>query len=155
MSKIHLKKVTNKNLDDVIRMSDTLTDYQKHCVAPNAISLAEAYINQKRAWPRVICLGNKPVGFIMIALWDDDIPVEDRPAYFLWRFMMSKDYQQKGYGRQVLNMIVEKCKKDGIKTLYTSCHTQGEQPYKFYKSFGFKDTGIVDGGENILKMFIE
>ncbi len=155
MSKIHLKKVTDKNFDDVIRMSDTLTDYQKQCVAPNAISIAQAYINYKRAWPRVITLGNKPIGFVMIALWDDDIPIEDRPAYFLWRFMMSKDYQQKGYGRQVLDQIVEKCKNDGIKMLYTSCHTEGEQPYKFYTKYGFQDTGIVDGGESILKMNIK
>ena len=154
MSKIHLKKVTPKNFDEIVKLSNTLTDYQKKCVAPNIASLAQAYVNQKRAWPRAIYLGKKPIGFVMLALWDDDIPKEDWPAYFLWRFMIAGPYQKKGYGEQVLNMLVDKCKKDGIKTFYTSCEMEGEQPYQFYTRFGFKDTGINDG-EQILRMVIE
>ena len=155
MNKVTLKKVTDHNFHDVIKMSDTLTDYQKRCVAPNAISIAQAYVNQKRAWPRVIYLGKQPIGFIMIALWDDDIPVEDRPAYFLWRFMIAKDFQHKGYGKQALDLIVKKCQKDKVKTLYTSCHIEGEQPYQFYIHYGFVDTGIFDDGEEVLKMEIK
>ncbi len=154
MSKIHLKKVTPKNFTDIIKLSDTLSEYQKKCVAPNMASLAQAYVNQKRAWPRAIYLGSKPIGFVMIALWDDDIPKEDWPAYYLWRFMIASPYQKKGYGEQVLNMLVEKCKKDGIKTFYTSCEMIGDQPYQFYTRYGFKDTGINDG-EQILRMEIE
>lgn len=151
---ITLKKITDENFDDVVKLSDTLTDYQKKCVAPNMVSLAQAYANGKRAWPRAIYLGEKAIGFIMLALWDDDIPKEDWPAYYLWRFMMAKDYQQKGYGKQALDLILEKCKKDQIKCLYTSCEMEGKQPYQFYIKYGFVDTGINDG-EQILRMVIK
>jgi len=90
---------------------------------------------KKRAWPRAVYLGNKLIGFIMLALWYEDIPTEDLPAYYLWRFMIAKDYQQKGYGSEVLNLIKEKCKLDKINPLYTSCEIEGEKPYKYILSF--------------------
>lgn len=153
MPKISLKKVNDKNLSEIIALSKTLTKYQQTCVAPNVVSIAQAYVNKKRAWPRAIYLGKKPIGFIMLALWDDDISKEDNPAYYLWRFMIAKDFQHKGYGSQVLDQIKEKCLKEGIKTLYTSCEMTGEQPYQFYIKYGFEDTG-VNNGEQILKMYI-
>ncbi len=151
---ITLRPVTDENFDKVVKLSETLTDYQKTCVAPNMVSLAQAYVNIDRAWPRAIYLDDQPIGFIMVALWDDDIPKEDWPAYYLWRFMVSKDHQQKGYGKHVLDLLINKCKEDKIKTLYTSCNMEGDQPYHFYINYGFLDTGINDG-EQVLKMDIE
>jgi len=154
MEKILLKDVTPDNFDDVVKLSNTLTDEQKKCVAPNMVSLAQAYVNGKRAWPKAIYLGDEPIGFVMIALWDDDIPEEDRPAYYLWRFMMRHDLQGKGYGTQALNIIKKKCIDDGVRYFYTSCSMEGDQPYQFYMNYGFKDTGLNDG-EQILKMKIQ
>lgn len=153
MSKISLKKISDKNLVEIINLSETLTEYQKTCVAPNVASIAQAYVYKKKAWPRAIYLGKKPIGFIMLALSHDDIPKEDSPAYYLWRFMIAKDYQNKNYGSQALDIIKEKCIKDGIKTLYTSCEMKGQQPYQFYMKYGFIDTKRNDG-EQILKMYI-
>lgn len=150
---ITLREVTDDNFGQVIKLSDTLTDYQKKCVAPNVVSLAQAYVNYDRAWPRAIYFNEEVVGFVMLALYDEDIPKEDLPAYYLWRFMMAKDHQQKGYGKEVLDLIVKKCKEDHIKTLYTSCEMTGDQPYQFYIKYGFTDTGLNDG-EQILKMYI-
>ncbi len=154
MPKITLKRVTSKNFDQVVRLTNTLTEAQKKCVAPNIASLAQAYVNKKRAWPRAIYLDHKPIGFVMLALWDDDIPKEDLPAYFLWRLMIEKDEQQKGYGSKALDIIKEKCLKDQVKTLYTSCDMKGDQPYQFYINYGFIDTGITDDDEQILKMYL-
>ena len=153
MTKISLRKVTEENFIKVIKLSNSLTDYQKNCVASNSISLAEAYVNKKEAWPRAIYLDNEPIGFIMLALFDDDIPKEDLPAYYIWRFMVSKDHQKKGYGTLALDIIKEKCIKDKVKSLYVSCEMDGEQPYNFYIKYGFIDTGINDG-EQILKMYL-
>lgn len=151
MGTITLREVTPDNFDKVVKLSDTLSDYQKRCVARNLASLAQAYVNLDRAWPRAIYLDEEPIGFIMLALQDDDIPEEDQPGYYLWRFMMAKEHQQKGYGRQVLDMVVKMARDKGIKTFYTSCGMEGDQPYKFYTSYGFLDTGRNDG-EQILRM---
>jgi len=153
MPKISLKRITNKNFNEVVKLSDTLSDYQKKCVAPNVVSLAQAYVNKKKAWPRAIYLGKMLIGFIMLALWDEDIPKEDWPAYYVWRFMITKKYQKQGFGTKVLDIIKEKCIKDNVKSLYISCEMDGNQPYDFYIKYGFVDTGINDG-EQILKMYL-
>ena len=147
--KITLKKITEDNYDHVIKLSDTLTPYQKECVAPNIYSLAEAYVFYDAAWPRAIYLDDTPIGFVMLSLKSDDD--DDIPSYYLWRFMVAQAYQAKGYGKQVLDMIIDKCREDHITILYTSCETKGKQPYKFYIDYGFIDTGIVDEGEQVLK----
>ena len=87
----------------------------------------------------------------MLALWDDDIPKDDWPAYYLWRFMIAKDYQKQGIGTKILDMIKQKCIKDGIKTFYTSCDMTYDEPYRFYINYGFIDTGITDDDEQVLK----
>lgn len=153
MEKITFKKINADNVIDVIKLSKQLTKYQKRCVAPNAVSLAQAYAENKRAWPRAIYLGDQLIGFVMIALWDDEIPLQDRPSYYLWRFMIAKQYQHHGYGHQVLDLLVKKCLLNKIKTLYVSCGMEQDQPYKFYINYGFVDTGRNDG-EQILKMDI-
>ena len=151
MENINLREINENNFNQVIKLYDGLTDYQKKCVAPNVYSLAEAYANKDRAWVRAIYLIDKPIGFIMMALWDDDIPKEDLPAYYLWRFMISREYQNKGFGKKVLDIIIKKCQTDRIKTLYVSCEMEEKQPFEFYIKYGFIDTRINDG-EQILKM---
>lgn len=146
---IQLKELDQDNVRDVIRMYDTLTDEQKKCVAPNAVSIAQAYVHPT-AWPRVIYDGDKMIGFVMLNLHDEDIPTEDQPAYYLWRFMIHREEQNKGHGKKVLDLITEKARAEKAKFLYTSCDMDGPMPYQFYLSYGFMDTGVNDG-EQILK----
>jgi len=153
MAKIFLKRVTKDDFDDIIALTDTLSEPQKQCVAPNVYSLAEAYANPKKAWARGVHLDGKPIGFVMVALQSDDIPPEDQPGYFLWRLMIAGPYQNKGYGAKVLDLVVRKCRRDGLKTFYTSCNMKGPEPYRFYINYGFADTGRNDG-EQILRMYL-
>jgi diamine N-acetyltransferase len=154
MEKIKLKEVNSDNFSEVIKLSDTLDDMQKKCVAPNVISLAQAYVNYEIAYPRAIYLGDKPIGFVMLSLHDDDIDKLDQPAYFLWRFMIAKEYQNQGFGKMTLDLIVDKCRKDGKKYLYTSCDIESNMPYDFYINYGFLDTKEMDDDELILKLKI-
>jgi len=151
---ISFKEVTNENFRSIIKLSDTLTDEQKRCVATNVTSLAQAYLNQDKAWPRAIYLDDTPIGFLMLHVNPTDVPSEDQPALYLWRFMIARDYQNKGYGRQVLDMLIQKCKDEHKKTLYLTCGMEYEMPYKFYIKYGFIDTHVVDDGEEVLKIYI-
>src|SRR3989339_27044 len=150
---IQLKEITKDNLFDVIKLSETLDDKQKRCVAHNAVSIAEAYV-KPQAWPRAIYNDDQLVGFVMLALHDDDIKDSDQPSYLLWRFMIAKPFQHLGYGRKVLDLLVEKTKSDHQKYLYTSCMVEDEMPYQFYISYGFEDTYEKDGDEEILKFLV-
>jgi len=148
---ILLKEIDKDNIFKVLKLSETLDDYQKTCVAPNAVSLAQAYISPN-AWPRAIYDDEELVGFVMLSLYDHDIQKEDQPAYYLWRFMIAKPYQSKGYGKQVLDLIVKKAKEENQKYLYTSCEMGEAMPYQFYIRYGFMDTHVMDDGEEVLKL---
>jgi diamine N-acetyltransferase len=147
---INFREITEENLFDVIKLSDSLDDYQKRCVAPNIVSIAQAYVN-KRAWPRAIYHKDELVGFMMLALFDEDIDEKDQPAYYVWRFMIAKEHQNKGYGKAALDLILEKAKNEGQKYVYLSCEMEGAMPYQFYIKYGFVDTNTKDDGEEILK----
>ena len=108
---IELKEITYDNLKAVIKLSDTLSEQDKKHVAPNVVSLAEAYLNYDIAWPRAIVVDDVVVGFVMLGLDNYIAEEKDWPVYFLWRFMMGTEYQGKGYGKQTLDLLVQKCKK--------------------------------------------
>ena len=152
MEQITLEKITYKNYIKVI-WGLKVTPKQKHFVASNWNSLAEAYVaitNGGVALPFAICKNNKPIGFLMIGYGlaeDDDLEKEDpgfvemaRKSYCLWRFMIDKRYQRKGYGRKAMELAL-----DFIKTLpcgkadycWLSYEPENEVAKKLYASFGF------------------
>jgi len=61
--------------------------------------------------PRAIVVDDVVVGFVMLGLDNPIAEEKDWPVYFLWRFMMGTKYQVKGYGKQTLDLLVQKCKK--------------------------------------------
>lgn len=148
---IYLKKITQENIFKVIELSQTLDDYQKTCVAPNAISIAQAYVSPE-AWPRAIYHDDELIGFVMLSLDPKDVIEDDLPAYYIWRLMIAKPYQYLGYGKEVLDLIIKKAKEDHQSYLYTSCEMKEPMPYQFYSRYGFIDTNQKDGEEEVLKL---
>ncbi len=57
----------------------------------------------------------------MLGLDNYIAPEEDWPVYFLWRFMVGTELQGKGYGKEVLDLIVEKCKDENRRYCCVSC----------------------------------
>ena len=149
---LELTEITYDNLNAVIKLSDTLSEQDKKHVAPNVVSLAEAYLNYDIAWPRAIVNGDVIVGFVMLGLDNYIAEEKDWPVYFLWRFMMGTEYQAKGYGKQTLDHLVQKCKEEGRKHPYVSSTRIDPMPYQMYINYGFVDTGLVDDGESVLKL---
>lgn len=154
MNTITLREITNSNFRSVITLSDTLSDAQKMCVATNERSLAQAYLNPEIAWPRAIYLDDTPIGFIMLDTQPSNLPDEDQPALDVWRLMIGGDFQTKGYGKKVMDIILHKARVEGKKTVYLSCDMVGEMPYQFYIKYGFIDTGIMNEDEEVLKIYV-
>ncbi|HOI46341.1 MAG TPA: GNAT family N-acetyltransferase [Bacilli bacterium] len=151
---IQLKEITYDNLKAVVELTNTLSEEQRKVVAPNVNSLAEAWLNYETAWPRAIYDDDTLVGFVMLGIGGYEEEEIDKPAYWLWRFMIAGPYQKQGYGKNALDVIVEKCKADQIKYLYASCHLDHASPYHFYMKYGFIDTNKFEDGEEIIKLKI-
>lgn len=143
---VSLREVTEETVISICRLSDTLSPQQQKMVAPNAISIAEAYFSPK-AWFRAIYASETPVGFIM--LYDDP----DEPEYFLWRLMIAGPYQGKGYGRQAVERLIEYVRsRPGARELLVSYEPIEGGPEPFYKKLGFEPTGKVLDGELVARL---
>ena len=143
-SEVHFREITK----DTVRLICDLSvlDEQKEFVAPNAISIAEAYFSD-RAWFRAIYCNASPVGFVML----EDSP--EKPEYFLWRFMIDSKYQRSGIGHQAMKILVEHVKtRPNSSELLTSVVQAEGGPEGFYASLGFALTGEYEDGEARMRL---
>jgi diamine N-acetyltransferase len=143
-AKVTLRKITAKTVRTICNL--TVSDAQKNFVAPNAVSIAQAYFS-KAAWFRAIYVGETPVGFVMLT----ENP--KRGQYYLWRFMIDAKYQGRGYGKKALELIIKRAMRNPkAKTLYVSVVRAKVSAEELYKSFGFEFTGKMDGLEHVMKL---
>lgn len=116
---------------------------QKDQVAPNSVSLAEAHFHDN-AWYRGIYWNEEPVGFVMLSI------EQDKNEVCLWRYMIDKKHQGKGYGAAGLDLVIEEVRNlDGIEKIDSSYWPQedGNDAGGFYRKYGFKETGELLGKE--------
>ena len=119
---------------------------QREYVAPNVFSIAQAYF-EPRAWFRAVYVGKTPVGFLM--LHDDP----DKGEYFLWRFMIDREHQGKGYGRRALDLLVEYVRCRPKARELRSSYVEGDRgPAGFYGAYGFVETGDLEHGEVVISL---
>lgn len=151
---IRLEEITNKNIAEVMNL--TVHDTQKEYVADNAVSLAEAYATRNEgnvALPYAVYDDELLIGFVMIGygtVGDEEEPAIFKDNYILWRLMIDKNFQGKGYSIAILNAIesfvkTEPCGK--YKCLLVSYEKENERGRKIYLKYGFKETDICCGDE--------
>ena len=154
---LRLEKVTGKNVWEILKLE--VLDDQKYFVAGNDTSIIEAYIaitGNGHAFPFGIYDGDMPVGFIMIGFdvddyWDD-APEIARGNYNLWRLMIDKKYQGKGYGKEAVRLALEFINTfpcGSAEYCWLSYEPENEAARNIYSSFGFSETGEMDGEELI------
>jgi diamine N-acetyltransferase len=138
-STVSLREVTAETLRDICRLD--VSEEQKHFVAPNAVSIAQAHFEPK-AWFRAIYADESPVGFLM--LYDDP----EEPHYFLWRYMIDARCQKLGFGKRGMDLLLEHVRtRPGARELTLSCHPGEDGPEPFYRRYGFTLTGRLLGDE--------
>lgn len=154
---IRLEKVNGKNVWELIALR--VDDSQKEFVAPNDMSIIEAYTAitaNGHAFPFGIYDGDVPVGFCMVGFGVDDDwpdpPAIARGSYNLWRLMIDRRYQGRGYGRAAMGLILDfirsmPCGK--AETCWLSYEPENTAAKALYASFGFMETGEMDGDEAI------
>jgi diamine N-acetyltransferase len=140
-AEVILREVTAETVREVCRLSDTLAPPRKYFVAPNAISIAQAYF-QPKAWFRAIYADETPVGFIMLYDDPDGEPPDNAPVYFLWRLMIAQQHHGKGFGRRAIERLIDYVKtRPGAKELEVSCGEGPGSPEGFYRKLGFERSG--------------
>lgn len=151
---VHLEKVSSSNVWDVLRLKPK--ESQRDYVAPNDISIIEAYVAKEHAHPFGVYDGDQLVGFVMIGYgvekeWKD-APRIAYGNYSIWRLMIDQEHQGKGYGRKALELALSwvnafPCGK--ARFCWLSYDPDNDIARNLYHSFGFVETGEMDGDEKI------
>lgn len=154
---VHLERICTANVWKILALE--VDDTQKAFVATNTESIVEAYLALSvggHAFPFGIYAGDVPVGFLMIGYdvdesWTDAQQIA-QDNYSLWRLMIDKRHQHKGYGRQAVAQALDfirsaPCGK--AEYCYLSYEPDNAVAKALYASFGFQETGDKDGDEVI------
>lgn len=154
---VHLEKVSYANIWALLKLE--VDERQKHFVASNTESIAEAYLalaSGGHAYPFGIFDGEQPVGFLMIGYGTDESwenpPEIARDNYSIWRLMIDRHCQGRGYGRQALALALDFVNTrpcGDAEYCYLSYEPENVAAKNLYHSFGFAETGQWDGDEII------
>ncbi|GAA4011132.1 GNAT family N-acetyltransferase [Allokutzneria multivorans] len=146
------REITDENRDAVCDVR--VRPGQEKFVDSVEKSLRDAFSTPEAApWYRAVYRGDVPVGFVMLS-WN----VVPRPGilgpYFLWRLLVGEEYQGRGFGREIVRMVVEMVRADGGRELLTSYQPGVGSPWPFYRGLGFVETGEVEEGEVVVRLFL-
>ena len=149
---VELREITSANRPAVETLR--VTPAQEQFVEGVAGSLVEAADTPGACpWFRAVYAGDEPVGFVMLS---DNIPpdrTEYLGPYFLWRLLIDARFQRRGYGRAVLDLVVDYVRtRPGGDRLLTSYVPGDDGPLDFYLRYGFTPTGETFDGEPVLEL---
>jgi len=149
---VTLREIDESTLDAVLAL--TLAPEQEMYVTSVAESLDEARETPEgKPWYRAVYDGEQAVGFVMLS-WNvlPDPPVIIGP-WFLWKLIVDRRFQGRGYGRAIVHRVAEIVRAEGANTLLTSYGLGPGNPGAFYQRVGFVPTGDLDNeGEVIVAL---
>ena len=123
---------------------------QEPFIANNSASLQTAEENPLVARPYGIYAGRKPVGFVMLAIDEQNEDPDDK--YWIWRFMIDKGEQGKGYASAALREILVLFRRMDADPITLSTKPENTVALRLYHRFGFLENGQQNGDEIVLKL---
>lgn len=152
---LKLKKINRNNIAEILKLE--VFDNQKSFIATNNSSIIEAYIaitENNHVFTFGIYKDDTPIGFLMIG-YDVNSDGEGAPKiakgnYNIWRLMIDKKFQGKGFGKKAMNLALEfvntfACGR--AKYCWLSYESDNDVARELYKSVGFVETDEIDGEE--------
>jgi GNAT superfamily N-acetyltransferase len=150
---LRLRPVTDANRDEVLALR--VAPGQEQFVSSVADSIDEAgEYPHANPWYRAVYDGDVPVGFVMLSWNCVPRPPEVFGPWFLWKLLIDRDHQRRGYGREVVQQVADLVRAEGATELLVSYVPEGEGgPGPFYEGLGFVPTGETDAdGEIIMRL---
>jgi GNAT superfamily N-acetyltransferase len=149
---VAFREVDEQTLKAVLAV--TLTPEQAPYVGSVAEALEEAReVPEGKPWYRAVFDGELAVGFVMLSWNVPPNPPEIIGPWYLWKLIVDCRYQGHGYGRAIIEKVVEIVRAEGAETLLTSYVLGPDNPGPFYQRVGFIPTGDVNiDGEIIVAL---
>ena len=139
MNHLHIKPVNRENWRTIVSLE--VASNQKKIIESNAESLLESFFDTEMHWQCYgLYLEEQAVGFAMIGAYR-------KKENYVWldRFMISKNYQQRGLGsrflRDILSFIQHTWK---VMEVVISVEPENKPAKDFYIKNGFVDAHKID-----------
>ena len=142
---VQLEQVTKENIDAVLALD--VNEDQKGFVSSTAESLAQAYAYSATAVPFAVSDDGKIVGFIMMGFY------EEKNYYTLWKLLIDRKYQHRGYGRKALELGIAFLKEwYGVSAVFTGVSPGNTAAKNLYRSMGFRETGLFENNMEEMRL---
>ena len=152
---LKLEKINRNNVAEILKLE--VFENQKSFVATNNSSIIEAYIaitDNNDVFTFGIYKDDAPIGFLMIGYNvnsdDEGAPSIAKGNYNIWRLMIDKKFQGKGYGKKVIELALEFINTfpcGTAKYCWLSYESDNDVARQLYKSVGYVETDEKDGEE--------
>lgn len=157
---LKLKKINRNSIGKILKLE--VFDNQKSFVATNNSSIIEAYIaltENNHVFTFGIYNDATPIGFLMIGFDvnsdDESTPKIAKGNYNIWRLMIDKKFQGKGFGKKAMDIALEFINTfpcGTAKYCWLSYESDNDVARQLYKSVGFVETDEKDGEEIVAIM---
>lgn len=143
LEKISLCEISAENWKEAIALE--VSEKQKNFVASNLHSIAEASFHEG-AFSRGVLLEKKMIGYTLLFNPDDNT------MGHIPRFMIDKNYQGLGYGKEAMKHILLLFKEMGKAQVELTVLPENEDAQIFYEKVGFVDTGDIREKEKLYRI---
>jgi diamine N-acetyltransferase len=144
---IELREITWDNWEECTNLKITDEQEEKDFVPSNMYSLAQAYVMflNEKILPMTYAIYNDDtmIGFAEF-YYDTSDEYDDDPCYVINRFMIDKQYQNKGFGKQAMAELLSYIKtypQGEAAAVYLSYDSRNTVAIRLYQSLGFVETG--------------
>lgn len=140
---VSFREITKQNFWDCINLE--VAEEQSEYVTSNAVSLAQSKY-QPECVPLGIFSDDEMVGFAMYCIDADD------GEYWIYRMMIDKRFQGRGYGKKALELLAGIIMEDRSRhSIFLGVHRESLAAVALYSDFGFKFTRQIYGAEHIMQ----
>ena len=145
-----LRAIDDTNFDAVIALE--VSAHQTQYIASNKKSLDTAKTEEYReiARPFAIYADETPIGFTMFAF--DLTSADPNDRYWLWRFMIDRAFQGRGYGAAALEIILDYFRRHGADHILLSTKGTNTAALSLYHKYRFAETGDMNENEIVLRL---
>lgn len=118
---IQFIEINKDNYEKVLSLE--VSEAQSKYVAPNVRSLADCYYYRDAGdvFPYAIQEQDEVVGFILLDL------DEEENEFMIWRMMIDKNFQGRGYGRKTVQKVIEMAKAQKETKLLIADYVKGNE----------------------------
>jgi len=137
MKEMEIQKI---NLDDIKIISEDFTE----TFIGWSFDKAFEYLNNPFKQYPDLCLKVMLNGRIVGGIFCKLSPYQKGEMVVIEALHILKEYRSKGYGKILLNSVVERAKAKGFEKIGMLAPNGTDFPLSWYKSLGFKETGWVE-----------